>query len=303
MSEVIISNAPHGAVRGINLFDTAINYRAMKSERCIGQAVRRLMTAGVSRESLLIATKGGYISNDADDPRSWQEYVRHEYLVPGLITAGEMERRHSLNPAYLRRSLEQSLHNLGLASVDMFYLHNPEETGALAGPDTFYAVLQEAFAVLEGAVQEGLLSWYGLATWEGLRVQPDDPRHVSLELALEAACKAAGGMAHHFAAVQLPYNLRQPEANDTPTQLVDGVLLPAFEAAIKLGLYTCVSASVMQGASCDPVQVRRLTQATPGATPAMASLQMVRTTPGVGTALAGMRRISHLEDALALSQL
>lgn len=296
-----IETLMHGAIRGVNLFDTAINYRAMKAERCVGQSVRRLLAAGIPRESLLIATKGGYISNDAVDPRSWEEYARQEYLVPGLISEEELNRHHALNPRYIRRSLEQSIANLGLATVDLYYIHNPEDTAAAMSADAFYDLLCEVFTMLEGAASEGLICWYGLATWDGLRVAPDDPRHISLELALKAARKAAGNERHHLAAVQLPYNVKQPEARHEPTQVVNGVLLPVFEAAEQLGLYTCVSASAMQGASCDAEQAQKLRMAVPGASLAMASLQMVRTTPGVGSALVGMRRIAHLEDALTLT--
>lgn len=295
-----IDTLTQGAIRGINLFDTAINYRAMKAERCVGQAVRRLKAAGIPRESLLVATKGGYISNDAADPRSWEEYVRQEYLGPGLISEQELQRRHSLNPAYLRRSLEQSIANLGLATIDLYYLHNPEEAAAAMTPDAFRELLVRVFTMLEGAVNLGLIGWYGLATWEGLRVPPENPRHISLEMALTVA-KEAAGEHHHFAAVQLPFNIRQCEGRDLPTQVVQGKLLPALEAAAVLGLFTCTSASALQGGQVTEEQAQKMLVEAPGSMLPMASVQMVRRTPGVGSALVGMRRIAHLEDAMALT--
>lgn len=291
----------HAANRGINLFDTAINYRCMKAERAVGEAVRRLTASGTPREALMVSTKGGYISNDAADPRNREQYIREEYLAKGLISEQEARQGHSLNPAYLRRSLEQSLEHLKLATVDLYYLHNPEEAAAAMTGDAFQELLTEAFRVLESAVQEGLIGCYGLATWDALRVAADHPRHLSLERAVAAARTAAGAGAHHLAAVQLPYNVRQTEAKSALTQMVAGNLMSPLDAAAALGLYTFTSASALQGAALDKAQADKLREDAPGLTVPMASLQMVRGTKGVGTALVGMRRVPHLEDALRLT--
>lgn len=291
----------HAANRGINLFDTAINYRCMKAERAVGEAVRRLAAAGTPRQAIMVSTKGGYISNDAADPRSREQYLRDEYLAQGLISEQEMRLGHSINPAYLRRSLEQSLEHLRLATVDLYYLHNPEEAAAVMTKEAFTELLTEAFRMLEKAVQEGLIGWYGLATWDALRVPPDHPRHLSLEAAVAAARAAAGNGAHHLAALQLPYNVRQPEAREALTQVVAGTPMSPLDAAAALGLYAFTSASALQGAALDKAQADALREAFPGVTVPMASVQMVRQTKGVGSALVGMRRVPHLEDALALT--
>lgn len=64
-----IETLVHAASRGINVFDTAINYRHMQAERCVGTAVRRLVSLGTPREGLCIASKGGYVTHDANDRR------------------------------------------------------------------------------------------------------------------------------------------------------------------------------------------------------------------------------------------
>lgn len=52
---------------GINVIDTAINYRYMKSERVVGAALRFLLEKEkIGREELFVCTKGGYIPEDAD---------------------------------------------------------------------------------------------------------------------------------------------------------------------------------------------------------------------------------------------
>src|SRR5258708_26186556 len=47
-------------VGGINLFDTAINYRNQRSERCIGAPFRHLQ-----RDEIVVCTKDGYLTAGA----------------------------------------------------------------------------------------------------------------------------------------------------------------------------------------------------------------------------------------------
>ncbi len=47
---------------GVNVIDTAINYRYQKSERVVGAVLRYLLEKGYSREELFISSKVGYIS-------------------------------------------------------------------------------------------------------------------------------------------------------------------------------------------------------------------------------------------------
>src|SRR5512143_1450496 len=49
---------------GINLLDTAINYRHQRSERNIRAALSKLMDAGVRRDEIVVCTKAGYLSFD-----------------------------------------------------------------------------------------------------------------------------------------------------------------------------------------------------------------------------------------------
>lgn len=291
----------HAASRGINVFDTAINYRSMKAERCVGRALRALVQAGFHRESFLIASKGGYLSHDADDVRSAEQYLREEYLESGRIDENELARRHAaLNPRLIARQLEQSLEHLGLETVDLYYLHNPEEALDYMEPELFQARLVEVFKVLEQAVADGRVGWYGLATWDGLREPPGAKRHLCLKRAVDAAMQASGGAGHHFAVVQMPFNIGMHEAYTTATQEIDGVRYPALQAAGKLGLYTFTSASVLQGSGIDASLAARLGASCRGFPLPAAALQVARSCSAVGTALAGMRQIAHVEDAVAV---
>lgn len=296
-----IETIVHAASRGINVFDTAINYRHMKAERCVGRAVRMLVEAGFNRELFMVSSKGGYLSHDADDPRSAEDYLRQEYLKPGSINENELARRHAaLNPRLIARQLEQSLANLGLQTIDLYYLHNPEEALDCMEPEQFHARLVEVFMVLEQAAADGKIGCYGLATWDGLRQPAGGARHLCLNRAVVAAKEAAGSDGHHFAAVQMPFNVTMHEAFTTTTQEVDGTPYPALQAAEKLGLYTFTSATVLQGSGIDEALAARLNSSCRGFSRPTAALQVARSCSVVGTALAGMRQIAHLEDALTV---
>lgn len=297
-----IETIVHAASRGINVFDTAINYRHMKAERCVGRSVKMLVEAGFNRESFMVSSKGGYLSHDADDPRSADEYLKQAYLKQGLIDENELAKQHAaLNPRLIARQLEQSQENLGLQTIDLYYLHNPEEALDGMEPEQFRARLVEVFRVLEQAVASGKIGCYGLATWDGLRQLPGGKRHLCLKSAVDAAIQAAGGGDHHFAAVQMPFNISMHEAYTTATQEIDGEYYPALQAAKKLGLYTFTSASVQQGSAIDEAVSARLKTSCRGFSLPTAALQVASSCSLVGTALAGMRQIAHVEDAVAVT--
>src|SRR5437870_10028718 len=46
---------------GINVIDSAINYRFQRSERSIGAALKKLAELGYGRDELVLCTKGGFL--------------------------------------------------------------------------------------------------------------------------------------------------------------------------------------------------------------------------------------------------
>ena len=76
---------------GINVLDTAINYRHQRSERNVGAALQSLIGSGeVNRDELLICTKAGYLPFDCDMPADPVGYLRREYVESGIAPAGEI---------------------------------------------------------------------------------------------------------------------------------------------------------------------------------------------------------------------
>ena len=292
-------------VSGVNLIDTAINYRCQRSERAVGAALRQAIAAGeIARDAVIVCTKGGYVPLDDTPPASRDEYrayLKREYFDTGVLAADDLVAGgHSLAPAFLRHSIATSLRNLGLRTIDVYYLHNPEQQVAAYTPQSVRERLRAAFMVLEDAVSRGDIACYGCATWHALRLPPGAKGHLSLADLVACASEVAGD-AHHFRVVQMPVNLALPEAVRVPTQPMGkhGSLVPALEAATALGLTTVASAALMQS---------QLTRDLPDTirehfpslrTDAQRALAFVRSLPGLTAALVGMRSQAHLEENLA----
>ena len=193
------------------------------------------------------------------------------------------------------------LANLGLATIDVYYVHNPETQLTVVPRSAFMTRLRAVFEMLERAVADGHIGRYGVATWDGFRKPPEAREHLSLAALVDAAA-AVGGKRHHFRVVQLPYNLGMPEARATPTQIVGGERVSVLEAARRLGVSVVTSAAILQGQLA-----RRLSPAVAIALPdldtdAQRALQFARSTPGIATALVGMSRRRHVAENLAVAR-
>ncbi len=203
-------------------------------------------------------------------------------------------------PRYLSDQIERSRRNLGLETIDVFYLHNPEtQLGYVPGQE-LQQRLWAAFTVLEDAVDTGRIRYYGTATWNGYRASPQEREHLELEAVLEVA-RDAGGERHHFRFVQLPFNLAMPEAFAYANQKVGGETVPLLEAARRLGVAVVASASLLQGQLTGdlPPAISRTLGLASGAENA---IQFARSAPAVATALVGMSRAQHVAENLAVAR-
>ncbi len=284
---------------GVNVIDTAINYRFQRSERSIGKALEELAGAGFARHELLLCTKAGYMTPDGDVPDDPREYFAREYLEPGIIRAEDVAAGcHCMTPQYLDDQLERSLRNLGVASVDVFYLHNPETQLSDVSREDFRARVRAAFAFLESAVAAGKVGAYGMATWNAFRQPPSAEDYISLEEMVELAREVAGED-HHFLYVQLPFSLAMPEALLQPNQPLAGRMVPLVSAAHHLGVTVVASASLLQGRLA-----RNLPAFVQGVigleSDLLRALQFARSAPGITTALVGMGRAAHALENVKL---
>ncbi|MGA2509609.1 MAG: aldo/keto reductase [Candidatus Acidiferrales bacterium] len=284
---------------GINVVDSAINYRLQRSERSIGAALKALAGKGFLRDEIVLCTKAGFLTPDGEMPDDANEYFSREFLEPGIFRPEDIAAGcHCMTPRYLADQLERSLANLGVQCVDVFYLHNPETQLSEIPADEFRRRIAEAFQFFESAVSAGKIGAYGLATWNAFREDPKSAGYLSLA-AIEGIAREIAGRDHHLRFLQLPLNLAMPEALLRPNQVVEGKTMAMVQAARALGITLVSSAALLQG------QLTRNLPPYIGAalgikTHSAQALQFARSVPGVTTALVGMSRVEHVRANLEL---
>src|SRR5688572_14137275 len=288
--------------KGVNVIDSAINYRFQRAERSIGRALKDGIAAGeFTRDQILLCTKGGYLSFEGQPPADAVAWFEGTFVDEGIATFDDLvDESHCMAPAYLRHQVDQSRKNLGVETLDVYYVHNPEGQLPAVGEQEFDRRLTAAFSELEKCANEGKLAAYGVATWNGFRQMQGDDR-LSLERVI-ACAREAGGAKHRFKVVQLPLNLGMPEALLVPTQEVEGKATPFLGAARQLGISVFTSVPLLQGQLLgrlpDPVRAKF-----PGlATDAARAIQFARSAPGVTAPLVGMKSEAHIEENLAVVQ-
>jgi aryl-alcohol dehydrogenase-like predicted oxidoreductase len=283
-----------GLQSGINVLDTAINYRHQRSERNIGTSLKQLIDAGeLHRDEVLVCTKAGYLSFDGDPPPDPRAYFHREYVESGVLDPKELAGgMHCMSPPYLENQIGRSRRNLGLETIDLFYIHNPESQLADVSREVFRQRLKDAFALLEKLVKAGQIGYYGVATWGAFRVAGSSRDHVDLFELARIADEVAGEL-HRFRFIQLPFNLAMPEAYGLLNQRTGKEKMSLLSAADRLGIAVMGSATLYQA---------RLTQGLPDfvgsvlgmTTDADNAIQFSRSAPGLTTALIGMGRKEHV---------
>ena len=288
----------HALECGCNVLDSAINYRHQRSERVIGQVLAALDREGlVKREEVVVATKGGYLAFDGEVPPDPRVYVYTTFIKTGLVIPDDIVEWNCMAARYLDDQVERSLKNLGLGCIDIYYLHNPEAQLQKWLRQEFYRRIEEAFTVLEAKVAEGKIRRYGTATWNGYR-QPLTAREYLSLADLVAIAEKVGGQEHHFKVVQLPYNLAMLEALTQRNQQVGNETVNFLEAAHSLGITVMASATIMQGQLVGRLP-ESIGEALSGLTSdAQRAIQFTRSTPGITTALVGMKSVEHVEHNL-----
>jgi aryl-alcohol dehydrogenase-like predicted oxidoreductase len=283
---------------GVNVVDTAINYRCQRSERAVGQAIEE---ADVSRDAVFVSTKGGFVPFDGERPDDPGEYVRREFVETGLVERDDLARgQHAIAPDFIDAQLDWSLENLGLDQIDLYYVHNPETQLQVRSREEVYDQLEATFTRLEERAAEGDISTYGVATWNAFRVPESHDQYLALpEVVSRArkAAKAAGNTATHLRAIQLPFNVFMADAFTVESHEGPEGPQSALWFAHEAGLNVFTSASIAQGdlAAEIPEEVgERLA----GDTTVQRAINFARSAPGVTASLVGMSRPEHVEENL-----
>ena len=202
---------------GVNVIDSAINYRFQRSERSVGAALAELMRRGYAREELVICTKGGFLTPDGDMPADAGEYFNREYVETGILREGDVAAGcHSMAPKFIADQLERSRRNLGVETIDVYYLHNPEtQLGEVPREMFNFAPARRVriSRIRRGRGENSLLRIGHM--WNAFRQKRKTRRIILRSRRWSPGLRAivAGG-SHHFRFVQLPCNLGMTEALD-----------------------------------------------------------------------------------------
>jgi aryl-alcohol dehydrogenase-like predicted oxidoreductase len=184
--------AIHRAVElGINWVDTAAVYGLGHSEVVVGRALASLP---VDRRPLVF-TKCGLVWDDADR---------------------KVEPRRVLRPASIRRECEASLKRLGVARIDLYQFHWPDETGT---------AVEDSWDTMLRLVEEGKVRWPGVCNFD---------------VALLERCSARGPVAslqpplspirRRVAAAELPWCSRNDTGVIAYSPMQSGLLTDGFSA-------------------------------------------------------------------------
>ena len=278
---------------GINVIDTAINYRAQKAERSMRNAISQLINNNdISREEIFVSTKNGYVTNDGDIQEDLMQYVMREYGKTGIVNEGDISPGyHCMTLPYLNDQLERSLKNLGLECIDLMYLHNSVEGQTHLPREQFLKNLKDVFEFYEKKRKEGKIRFYGMATWECFRVTPENPLFLQLTEVMDIATQV-GGDEHGFRFIQLPFNLVLDQAYMLKNHNVDGKTVSVLEAAQKFNLGVFTSVPLMQGKLLTVDTIPKFGNSSTS----VSLLQFVRSTPGITAPLIGHKLESHVKE-------
>ena len=294
--ELVKNAVKQSVLSGINVIDTAINYRAQKAERSVGRAISELINEEkVSRDQIFVSSKNGYVTNDADIPEDFMEYVMREFGKPGIVKEGDITSGyHCMTVPYLSDQLDRSLKNLELDCIDLMYLHNGIE-GQIKdiSKEQFLEKLSSVFELYEKKRDEGKIKFYGMATWECFRVMKDNPHYLSLEDVVNMA-KNIGGDDHGFKFIQLPYNLNYDQALLGKNQLIQNKPVSILESSVRLGIGVFTSVPFMQGRLLSPGVMPDFGELKPS----LRALQFIRSSPGVLAPLVGQKSSEHVSENL-----
>lgn len=188
--------------KGVNLIDTGSHFERGNSERVIGQVLReRFKTSDLQRDQVVIVSKSGYM--DAESISSLQN-VRKAELGNGLC--------HSLDPEYLAADLTRSLDRLGLDSLDVYMLNNPERMLAAKNrsfrSEDVLDMVYTAMAHIGKEIKKGRVQSFGICS--NSMADPSAKDYIPIDSIIKEAKRQ--GLNKHFSMIEFPLNIFERDA-------------------------------------------------------------------------------------------
>jgi aryl-alcohol dehydrogenase-like predicted oxidoreductase len=297
------------AVAGINVFDTAAHYRYGRSARALGEGLRRAFAEGVEREQVFVVAKGGFLAFDRGPPEDVGRWFDANVVARGLAAREDLVGQHCLAERYVAAQIDVLRAALGLATLDSFLLDQPEIHYGAIGKERAHRKMARVFAACERAVKDGRIASYGISSFAAFRVETDDVLFQSIAALLglaEEAARAVHGdkrVRHSLRVIELPFNQAMTEGFTRFSQATgQGNVASTIQAAHQLGVYVMASHAMGKGifAHESAGAVQAALAGLPRA--AQRALQFCRSTPGIGTSLAGISTPAHLDDVLVVAR-
>lgn len=205
------ANALEMAIKkGLNLIDTSSNYGHGQSEMLIGKTLTKLMNENIiNRENIVVVSKVGYIQASNIELAKSRELQGNSF--PEISKFGD-ETWHCIHPNFIFDQIDRSCSRLGLQTIDVYLLHNPEymlKKFELDGMEVaearalFYSRLKQSFIALEQLVVEGKIKTYGISS-NNLGAPEEEYASISIKIVHEIAKSISAN--HHFKVAQFPMN-------------------------------------------------------------------------------------------------
>ncbi|WP_186644710.1 aldo/keto reductase [Fluviispira vulneris] len=196
--------------KGLNLIDTSTNYGGGQSEMLIGKTLKKLISENIIlRENIVVVSKVGYIQGSNIELAKAKELQGNGFKE--ISKFGE-ETWHCIHPDFILDQVERSRSRLGLETIDVYLLHNPEymlkkfELEKMEQQEAltvFYSRIRESFLTLEKLVSEGKIRAYGISS-NNLGAPQEEYSSVSIKKMHEIALSISPE--HNFRVVQMPMN-------------------------------------------------------------------------------------------------
>ena len=196
---------------GCNLIDTSANYGDGGSEKLIGEVLREMTSAGeIKREQIVVVSKAGYMQGE--NLKLARQRKDRGIAYPEVVEFSE-DCWHCISPDFLKDQITRSLQRLGLEQIDVLLLHNPEYFFKTGGDHAeYYRRIGAAMKYLETEVSGGRIQFFGVSS-NTFPEPKESEDFTSLDAVYEIASQVG---AKHFAVVQFPFNLYEPEAAFEP---------------------------------------------------------------------------------------
>lgn len=229
----------YALLNGINLVDTSSNYSDGGSETLVGRVIGNLAEKGqINRSEIVVITKGGYIQGKNYEIAKEKKNKGNPYKEVVEYAEGIW---HSIHPDFLKEQIDNSLDRMGMETIDVYLLHNPEyfldsplskELELEELRHEYYRRIKNAFEYLESEVSAGRIGSYGISS-NSFVMKDDDQVFTSLEECKRAANSIS--INNRFDVIEFPLNLYERGAVLNKNQLAGLKSLINFASDIKIG--------------------------------------------------------------------